>query len=85
MDRVRGLVCAQRGEPSSAAEHFRRSIDVLSEHGYRPDLARSYVAVGQLHCDQGRVSEAKEALATAAAHLRAMGFGRELGRTLALL
>ncbi|MBI3329263.1 MAG: hypothetical protein HYZ81_21495 [Nitrospinae bacterium] len=66
-------------------QHFDRSIQVLRDHGYKPDLARSYVAQGQFQRDQGRLSETRNSLEQAAALFREMGFGLELGRTLSTL
>jgi class 3 adenylate cyclase/tetratricopeptide (TPR) repeat protein len=84
-DRVYGLVAARRGEPARAAEHFERSIDVLAHHGYRPDLARSYAALGRFQRDQGQPAAARQSLETAIAQFQDMGFGRELEATRAQL
>jgi class 3 adenylate cyclase/tetratricopeptide (TPR) repeat protein len=84
-DRVHGIVSARRGEATKAMEHFARSIEIVSRHGYRPDLARSYAALGDFLRGEDRLPEAREALGKAVALFREMGFGRELNQTLAAL
>jgi len=84
-DRVHGLVLAQRGDLEAAAQRLERSAATLAEHGYRPDLARTLVALGQIRRDQGRLSEAQQAFEQAMGLFREMGFGRELDQTLALM
>jgi len=84
-DRVHGLVLAQRGDLEGAAQRLERSAATLAEHGYRPDLARTWVALGQARRDQGALSEAQHAYEQAIALFREMGFGRELDQTLALM
>jgi hypothetical protein len=58
---------------------------VLTDQGYRPDLARACVTLGRLHRDSGRRGEGRACLETAAGHFREMGFGLELRRVLAEL
>lgn len=84
-DRIYGIIFAQRGEPARARQHFERSIQILSEHGYKPDLARSYLALGQFLRDQERLTEARDALEKAFVLFREMGFTRERGQTLGIL
>jgi tetratricopeptide (TPR) repeat protein len=84
-DRVHGLVLAQRGDLEAAAQRLDRSAATLAEHGYRPDLARTLVALGQVRRDQGALSEAQHAFEQAMGLFREMGFGRELDQTLALM
>jgi tetratricopeptide (TPR) repeat protein len=84
-DRVYGIIFAQRGELARARQHFKRSIQILSDHGYKPDLARSSVALGQFLRDQERLTEARAALEKAFVLFREMGFTPELGQTLGIL
>jgi hypothetical protein len=60
--RVHALIAQQQAEPDKAAEHFAQSLQLLSAHGYKPDLARTYPAFGQFKLDQGQPAEAKEPL-----------------------
>ncbi len=71
--RVYGIVFAQQGDAEHATQHFERSLQVLRDHGYKPDLARSYVAQGQFQRDQGRLSEARASLERAAELFRENG------------
>ncbi|MBI3326490.1 MAG: AAA family ATPase [Nitrospinae bacterium] len=80
--RAYGMVLGQQGEAENAMQHFDRSIQVLRDHGYKPDLARTYVAQAEFQRDQGRLSEARASLEREAELFREMGFGLELGRTL---
>ena len=83
--RVYGIVFARRGDAANAAQQFEQSIETLSEHGYRPDLARSYVARGEFQRDQGRLAEARDSIEKAASEFREMGFTLEQRRALELL
>jgi class 3 adenylate cyclase/tetratricopeptide (TPR) repeat protein len=84
-ERVHGLVLARRGDVEAAIRRLDQSVATLTEHGYRPDLARTLVALGQIHRDHGQPSEARIALERAAELFSGMGFGREHEQTLALL
>jgi cytochrome c-type biogenesis protein CcmH/NrfG len=78
-------VLAQRGDVEAAVSRLEQSVATLTGHGYRPDLARTLVALGQIHRDHGRASEAHHTFERAAELFRAMGFGREHAQTLALM
>ncbi|PYM13939.1 MAG: hypothetical protein DMD81_19540, partial [Candidatus Rokuibacteriota bacterium] len=81
--RVWGLVCAARGDVTEASAHFARSIETLREHGYAPDLARSYMALGEFDAARGASARAREAFDQAIEHFRQIGFGRELDQAIA--
>jgi tetratricopeptide (TPR) repeat protein len=83
--RVYGLVFAATGEPARAAREFEQSGALLSAHGYRPDLARTLAAFGEMRRQQGHRAEARDLLTCAVTSFREMEFTYELDRTLALL
>jgi tetratricopeptide (TPR) repeat protein len=83
--RVYALVAHQQAAPDKAATHFEQSLRLLSAHGYKPDLARTYLALGQFKRDHGQPAEARVALEKAASGFREMGFTFELNQTLDLL
>jgi len=85
LHRVKALIAQQQAQPAETAEHFEQSIRLLSAHGYMPDLARTYSALGQFELDRSRPAEASAALEKAAAGFREMGFTFELNQTLSLL
>ena len=78
--RVYGVIAGRRGEPAKALAQFERSLALLAAHGYKPDLARTYVALGEFERDRGRAHEAREAFERATAAFREMGFTFELNR-----
>jgi tetratricopeptide (TPR) repeat protein len=83
--RVYGLVFAEAGELARAAQEFDQSVALLTAHGYRPDLARTLVAFGELRRRQGRPAEARELFTRAAGRFRDMEFTFEMERALGLL
>jgi class 3 adenylate cyclase/tetratricopeptide (TPR) repeat protein len=83
--RAKALIAQQQAAPDQAAHHFAQSLQLLSAHGYKPDLARTYQALGQFKLDQGQSAEAQEAVEKAATAFREMGFTLELNQTLSLL
>ncbi|MHC4423659.1 MAG: hypothetical protein ACYSWR_03175, partial [Planctomycetota bacterium] len=83
--RVYALIAHQQASPGKAATHFEQSLQLLSDHGYKPDLARTYLALGQFKRDHEQPAEAREALEKAASCFREMGFTFELKQTLGLL
>jgi tetratricopeptide (TPR) repeat protein len=83
--RVKALIAQQQAEPDQAARQFAQSVQLLSAHGYKPDLARTYQALGQFKLDQGQSAEAKESLDNAADLFREMGFTLELNLTLSII
>ena len=83
--RVHALIAQQQAAPDQAARHFEQSLQLLSAHGYKPDLARTYQALGQFNLAQGQAAEARVALQKAADLFREMGFTLELNQTLSLL
>ncbi len=85
LHRVKALIAQQQAQPAEAAEHFEQSIRLLSAHGYMPDLARTYSALGQFELERSRPAEAAAAFEKAAAGFREMGFTFELNQTLSLL
>ena len=80
--RIYAMISSRQREPAKAAAHFARSLELLIAHGYKPDLARTYVALGEFERDRGRVREAREAFEHAAAAFRQMGFTFELQQAL---
>jgi class 3 adenylate cyclase/tetratricopeptide (TPR) repeat protein len=83
--RIRGLVLAAREDFTAASAEFARSVELLAAHGYKPDLARTHVALGDLERRHGRSREARHAFETAAMSFREMGFAFELHQTARLL
>jgi tetratricopeptide (TPR) repeat protein len=81
-DRIHGLLLGRQGRVDEALQRLGQGIKLLAEHGYRPDLARTWATLGRLHRDGGRLREARACLETAAHHYREMGFGLELRRVL---
>jgi len=83
--RVNALIAQQQGAPDQAIKYFEKSLQLLAAQGYKPDLARTQLAMGQFKLDQGQSAESKAALVKAADGFREMGFTLELNQTLALL
>jgi class 3 adenylate cyclase/tetratricopeptide (TPR) repeat protein len=83
--RVRGLILAQRNLPEEAQAQFQESIRLLEVQGYRPDLARTHLALGDFERRRGRRDEARAALERAATGFRQMDFTLELTEALRLL
>jgi tetratricopeptide (TPR) repeat protein len=83
--RVHALIAQQQAAPDKAARHFEQSLQLLSAHGYKPDLARTYQALGQFKLAQGQAAEGREVFQKAADLFREMGFTLELNQTLSLI
>ena len=83
--RIKALIAQQQGAPDQAIKYFEQSLQLLAAHGYKPDLARTYLALGQFKLDQGQTAEARESLEKAADGFREMGFTLQLNQTLDLL
>jgi tetratricopeptide (TPR) repeat protein len=83
--RIRGLLLARRDDVTGASAQLAQSIELLAAHGYKPDLARTHVALGELERQCGRVREAREAFEAAARGFREMGFTYELHQTTRLI
>jgi len=83
--RVYGLVFTEAGELARAAQEFDRSLALLTADGYRPDLARTLLAFGELRRRQGRPAEAQELFTRAASQFRDMEFTFEMEHALGLL
>jgi len=80
--RIHGLLLTRRKAFSEAGDEFARSLELLAAHGYKPDLARTHVALGECERERGRSPEARQAFETAATCFREMGFTFELQQTL---
>ena len=76
--RIRGLLLAKQGAFAAASAEFTQSLELLTAHRYRPDLARTQVAVGEYELERNRPLEAHHAFARAANSFREMGFTFEL-------
>jgi tetratricopeptide (TPR) repeat protein len=83
--RIRGLLLTKQNAFADASKQFARSVELLAAHGYKPDLARTYIAAGECEQQRGRQLEAREAFETGATYFREMGFTFELKQTLRLL
>ena len=83
--RIRGLLLTKQNAFADASKEFARSVELLAAHGYKPDLARTHIAVGECEQQRGRPLEARHAFETAATCFREMGFTFELQQTLRLL
>jgi class 3 adenylate cyclase/tetratricopeptide (TPR) repeat protein len=83
--RIRGLLLSRQKSFAEAAEQFAKGLELLAAHGYRPDLARTHVALGECERQRGRSREARQAFETATTYFREMGFAFELQQTLGLL
>jgi hypothetical protein len=80
--RIRGLLLTRQKAFAEASVEFARSGELLAAHGYKPDLARMHVALGECERERGRSPEARQAFETAATCFREMGFTFELQQTL---
>ena len=83
--RIHGLLLSRQKAFAEASEEFARSLELLAAHGYKPDLARTHIALGECERQRGRSREARHAFETAATCFREMGFTFELQQTLRLL
>jgi tetratricopeptide (TPR) repeat protein len=83
--RIRGLLLTKQNAFADASEEFARSLELLAAHGYKPDLARTHIAVGECEQQRDRPREARRAFETGATCFREMGFTFELQQTLRLL
>jgi class 3 adenylate cyclase/tetratricopeptide (TPR) repeat protein len=83
--RVRGVVLAKQRAFEAASSQFAKSLELLAAHGYKPDLARTLVAIGECELEHGRNCQAHEALVKALGYFKEMGFTLELQQTQRLL
>jgi class 3 adenylate cyclase/tetratricopeptide (TPR) repeat protein len=83
--RIRGIVLSKQCAFEMARTQFDRSIELLTVHGYKPDLARTHLAVGEAELARRRTGEAHRAFETAASRFQEMGFTFELQRAQCLL
>jgi tetratricopeptide (TPR) repeat protein len=79
--RIRGLLFTKQRAFEAAAAQFTESLELLAAHGYKPDLARTHVAMGEYEREHGRVQQARQAFEKATSCFREMGFTFELGQT----
>jgi tetratricopeptide (TPR) repeat protein len=56
---------ALKTNPSQAASHFEKSIEVLRETKAENELALAYAGYGRLHKRQGQIGQAREYLTKA--------------------
>jgi class 3 adenylate cyclase/tetratricopeptide (TPR) repeat protein len=83
--RIRGLLLTKQRAFEAASAQFTQSLELLVAHGYKPDLARTHVAVGEYELECNRPQAAREAFERAASCFREMGFSFELQQTQRLL
>jgi len=83
--RVRGIILTNHRAFEAASAQFTRSLELLKAHGYKPDLARTLVALGEHELERSRTQEARQAFEKAANCFREMGFTFELQQTQRLL
>jgi hypothetical protein len=83
--RIRGLLLTKQRAFEAASAQFAQSLELLAAHGYKPDLARTHVAVGELELERNRAQEAREAFERASNCFREMGFTFELQQTQRML
>jgi class 3 adenylate cyclase/tetratricopeptide (TPR) repeat protein len=83
--RVRGIVLTKQREFEAASTQFIRSVELLGAHGYKPDLARTHMAVAEYELERSQMQEAHQAFEKAANYFREMGFTFELQQTECLL
>jgi len=83
--RVRGIILTNQRAFEAASAQFARSLELLKAHGYKPDLARTHVALGEHELERSRTLEARQAFEKAASCFREMGFTFELQQTQRLL
>ncbi len=76
--RVRGIILTKQKALEAAARQFSESVKLLAAHGYKPDLARTHVAIGEHELERGRPHEARQAFEAAAGSFKEMGFTFEL-------
>jgi tetratricopeptide (TPR) repeat protein len=77
-NRVRGIILTKQRALEAAATQFSESLKLLADHGYRLDLARTHVALGEHELERGRSREARQAFERAASCFQEMGFTFEL-------
>jgi len=83
--RIRGIVHTKHRAFEAASHQFTKSLELLAAHGYKPDLARTLVSVGECELEHGRNCQAHAAFDKALAYFKEMGFTLELQRTQRLL
>ena len=83
--RIRGLLFSHQKSFAEATEQFAKGLELLAAHGYKPELARTHVALGECERERGRSREVRQAFEMAVACFKDMGFAFELRRTLGLL
>jgi predicted ATPase len=76
--RVHGIILTKQGALAAAATQFSESQKLLAAHGYKPDLARTHVALGEYELERGRPHDARQAFENAARCFKDMGFTFEL-------
>ena len=84
-NRVRGIILTKQRALEAAATQFSESLKLLAAHGYKPDLARTHVALGEHELERGRPHEARQAFEAAASSFKDMGFTFELQQVQRLL
>ena len=84
-NRIRGIILTKQRALEAAATQFSESLNLLAAHGYKPDLARTHVALGEHELERGRTHEARQAFETAASCFKDMGFTFELQQMQRLL
>jgi len=77
-NRIRGIILTKQRALEAAATQFSESLKLLAAHGYKPDLARTHVALGEHELERGRSREARQAFEWAARCFQEMGFTFEL-------
>jgi tetratricopeptide (TPR) repeat protein len=83
--RIRGIVLTKQRAFEAASRQFAKSLELLAAHGYKPDLARTLVAMGECELEHGRNCQAHEAFDKALGYFNEMGFTLELQQTQRLL
>src|SRR5262249_18683174 len=68
--RGRGIILTKQSAFEAAATQFSESLNLLAAHGYKPDLARTHVAVGEYELERSRPHEARQAFETAASSFK---------------
>jgi hypothetical protein len=84
-NRVRGIILTKQRALAAAATQFSESLKLLAAHGYKPDLARTHVALGEHERERSRPHAARQAFETAASCFKDMGFTFELQQVQRLL
>jgi tetratricopeptide (TPR) repeat protein len=83
--RIRGVLLTHQRAFAAASAEFTQALELLTAHGYMPDLARTQVAVGEYELERGQPQNARKALEMAASCFHQMGFTFELQQTQRML